>query len=173
MTEQYPRHQIDDEIEVRTSDQDLRGTITGISYACPVYMYVIQLVNPVEGEFGQQTGLYVPEGILIAKPDVDPLTQLAIVDTYVYVDEDEANGETTAIDVEVLIATEDDVFWYVISRDEMDGKQPVRFSPFNDYNEALEFANNYIQENHAAAPGENAAQYLARIAAEGEDGSHD
>lgn len=73
MTEHYPKHQIDNEIEVRTSDQDLRGTIIGISFVCPTYMYVVQLVNPVESEFGPQTGLYVPEGILIGKPDVDLL----------------------------------------------------------------------------------------------------
>jgi hypothetical protein len=173
MTEQYPRHKIDDEIEVRTADQDLRGTITGISYVCPVYMYVVQLINPIEGEFGLQTGLYVPEGILLPKPEVDSLSQLARVGSYVYVDEDENSGDTIAIDVDILIATEDDVSWYVISNDVLDGKQPVIFTPFNDYNDALEFASNYIKENHAAAPDETAEQYLARVSLEGEDGVQD
>lgn len=171
MSEQYPRHQVDDEIDVRTNDDDLRGTVIGISYVFPTYMYIIQLTSPVETEFGPQTGLYVPEESLIAKPDVDLLLKWITMGSYVYVDEDD-DGETDAVDVEVAIATEDDVFWYVVSNDTRDGKQPIRFTPFNDRTEAEDFASSYIQENHAAAPEENAAEFLARIRVEGEDADH-
>jgi len=164
MTEQYPKHQIEDEIEVRVSDQHHRGTITGIAYSCPLYMYIVQLNDPVEGEFGPQTGLYVPEGILIAKPDVESLSMWTTVGSYTFVDETE-DGEVFALDVQIGIAEEGDAI-YVVSNDTADGKQPLEFTSFGSHQEAQEYALEYIKENHAAAPGENAEQYLARVSSE-------
>ena len=168
MTEQYPVHKIGDEVDVHIDDDESRATILGITYTCPIYMYIVKLDSPIEGEFGPQTGLYVPESILVPKPDLKSLTKFISLGTYVYVDEDD-NDETTAIDVTVKLGTDDDIFWYVATDDAEYGLQPVKFVPFSNREEAEEYANDYIQENHSAAPGENAAQYLARIGQEGED----
>jgi hypothetical protein len=170
MSEQYPRHKIGDEVEVSIDSEEIRATITGIYYTCPTYMYIVGLVSPVEGEFGPQTGLCVPEGILIPKPDVTHLTKLKPIGTYVYVDEDEESGDTIAIDATIKLGTEDEVFWYVLE-DTENGLQPIKFVPYNSQEEAEEYARDYIEVNHMAAPGENAAQYLARIEQEGEDGA--
>jgi len=169
MTEQYPIHQINDEVDICINEQYLRAVVTGLSYTCPVYMCIIQLNEPVEGEFGPQTGFYVPEGVLVGKPDVELLSMWTTVGSYTYVDENES-GELVVLDVQVGIA-EGGGKIYVVTKDEVAGKQPIEFTSFGSHAEAEEYALNHIQENHAAAPGENAAQYLARIEQEGEDGT--
>jgi hypothetical protein len=169
MTEQYPIHQINDEVDVCINEQYQRAVVIGLSYTCPVYMCVIQLNEPVEGEFGPQTGFYVPEGVLVGMPDVESLPMWTTVGSYTSVDEDET-GELVVLDVQVGIA-EGDGKIYVVTKDEVNGKQPVEFTPFSSHEEAEEYAMNHIQENHAAAPGENAEQYLARIEQEGESES--
>ena len=89
------------------------------------------------------------------------------VGSYTFVDETE-EGEVFALDVQVGIA-EGDGKIYVVSNDSAEGKQPIEFTSFDSLGEAEAFALEYIQENHAAAPGENAEQYLARVSVEGED----
>jgi hypothetical protein len=173
MTEQYPINQLHDEVEVRINGDEIRAEVTGISYVCPVYMYVVELDTPIDGEFGPQTGFFVPESILVPKPDLADITQLSTIGTYVYVDEDETSGEVIALDVTVKVGTEDNTFWYVVSDDARDGLQPIKFVPFSSKDEAIEFAKRCIEESHAAAPGENAEQYLARIEQEGEGESAD
>lgn len=168
MPETYPIHQIDDEVEVHLGEDtlDARGTVTGISYVCPLYMYVVQLDSPIEGEFGQQTGLYIPESMLVSKPDIDNIKR-ELVGVYVFVTEPEDEGETVeALDVQVSVGSEDGVLWYVLSEDDMDGVQPVVFTPFTSQEDAEGFARDYIESNHEADPGENAEQYLTRISAE-------
>lgn len=168
MSETYPAHSIDDEVDVHVGadSQDMRGTVLGIFYVCPIYMYVVQLNSPIEGEFGPQTGLYVPESLLVAKPDISEITNREPVGSYVFTldEDDEVVG---AIDVHISIGSEDGVFWYVLSEDSIDGVQPVVFTPFTSQEDAVNFASELIQSNHEAAPGENAEQYLARIGAEG------
>lgn len=170
MTETYPAHKIDDEVDVHVGadSTDMRGTVIGISYVCPLYMYVVQLNSPIDGEFGPQTGLYVPESLLVSKPDISGIKNKEPVGAYVFtVDEDDEVLD--AIDVFVSVGSEDGVFWYVISEDSMDGVQPVVFTPFTSQSDAESFAQDYIASNHEAAPGENAEQYLLRISAKGKD----
>lgn len=171
MTETYPAHKIDDEVDVHigADSQDMRGIVTGISYVCPLYMYVVQLNSPIEGEFGPQTGLYVPESLLVSKPDISGITERSPIGAYVFtIDEDDEVVD--AIDVYVSVGSEDGILWYVLSDDVMDGVQPVVFTPFTSQADAESFAWDYTASNHEAAPGENAEQYLARISTEGNDG---
>ena len=169
MTETYPEFEIGTEVEVIASDDFIRGEVIGINYTCPLYMYIIHLNRPFEGEFGQQTGLYVPESSLISEPDIENLVR-TVVGTYVCLTE---NG---ALDVSVMVATTDDEDvgqeypWYVILVDSIEGTQYLRFSPFDTQDEATLAAKLLIEENHEAAPDEDAEQYLARIQAEGDNG---
>lgn len=162
MTEQYPKHAIDDEIEVRAPDGDLRGVVTGINFQFPNFMYIVELNVPFNGEFGAQTGLYVPESSLLAKPDMDTLKTLIPVGSYVCMLETEEGEEEKALDVEVLIATADHVHFYVVTRDSEEGVQPVFYSPYTEQLDAKNFAEDFIAESHEAAPGEDAAKFLAR-----------
>jgi hypothetical protein len=162
MTENYPEYEINAEVEVVANDDYLRGTVIGINYTCPVYMYIVHLDSPIDGEFGQQTGLYVPEGVLVGIPDLNTLTSLETMGSYVSTTED------GAVDVKVIVASpvsQDE--WYVLLSDPIDGIQLMRFSPFDTKDEAVEVATTILEENHEAAPGENAEQYLARISSEG------
>lgn len=165
MAETYPEYNIGTEIEVLTGDDYLRGEVIGINYTCPVYMYVVQLEQPIEGEFGKQTGLYVPESILVSEPDSDELVRGRAVGQYVYTDED-----GSAYDAQVSVATtSDEAGWYVLI-DSLEGVRFVRFTPFDTEADALEEANTIIDENHEAAPGETAEKYMARIQSEGDNG---
>lgn len=171
MTETYPAHNVDDEVEVNVGSDSLavRGTVTGISYVCPLYMYVVQLNSPIDGEFGPQTGLYVPESLLVSKPDISRIEKRELVGSYVFTLTGDEEETVDAIDVYVSVGSEDGVFWYVISEDPIDGVQPVVFTPFTNQSDAEIFAGDHITSSHEAAPGENAEQYLVRISTEGED----
>lgn len=164
MTQTYPLHPIGTTVELAVGEDYLRGSVIGITYTCPIYMCIVQLEDAFEGEFGEQTGVYVPESVLVAAPDVDTLTETQLEGTYVGLTED------GAIDISVVVATtpEEDG-WYVLLTDHIDGVTIVRLTPFDTQEEAVEVAQIIIEENHEAAPGENAEQYLARIQAEGED----
>ena len=151
-----PEYSIGTTVEVTVPSDYLRGEVIGIQYTYPVYMYIVQLDSPFEGEFGKQTGLYVPESILSPEPNVEPLSKKS-VGQYVCLTDD------GAIDVQVMVA-HDENGWYVLLVDTIDGTQLVRFTPFGDESEAQEVAQTIIEENHEAAPGENAGQYLTRIA---------
>jgi hypothetical protein len=164
MTEKHPEHSIEDEVEVRIGSdrsEHRRGIVLGISYVCPIYMYIVQLDVPIESEFGLQTGLSVPESILVAKPDISNLTNIKSIGSYVFVFEDD--GVINASDVKVSIGS-DDGLWYVISEDDLDGDQPVIFTSFPDQVCAETFACNYLEENYETGPGETAKQYLEELA---------
>jgi hypothetical protein len=158
-----PEYEIDSLVELEIEGQDVTGTVTGINYVCPIYMYVIQLDDPIETEFGNQTGLYVPENILYGCPDANEITQWVEVGSYVFTYDVEGEFDEKVIDVHVKIGSDaEESDWYVFSDDCRDGLRPLTFKPFNKDDASL-FAKLHIEENHEADRGENAEQYQARM----------